>query len=205
MEKTPTQPNQQTIQTPSITRMAKKKRSKIPTDRIAELGVVTAAVTVVYIFTGPLIDNIIPYVGCILRTIAVGVFLSGVRHYAVWELLLINIIASTFYFFFIPCLNSFIGIPAAFVFVATYASLRRYMQAWLVTTIASILSYGAMIAVLAIWEPSKFYEKFMTALSWSWILLIAIPLLAWWRQRRSNDVGCAGCTMSCESNVFKEQ
>lgn len=194
-------PRQQNV--PSIAKMAKPKKG-IPLRRIAELGIVTAAITVVYLFTAPIIDNLIPYVGCVIRSIMVAVFLSGTRHYLGWELLLMTVMSSLFYFFMVPCLNSAIGIPATIMFMLVYMPLRRYLQAWLVVSIASIFAYGGMLLTLLLWNPEGFGAKFVVALSWSWILLIVVPLLAWWRQSRSKQIGCAGCNMSCESELFKE-
>lgn len=188
---------------PSIAKMAKTRKG-IPLRRIAELGIVTAAITVIYIFTAPITDNLIPYVGCVVRTIAVAVFLSGIRHYLGWELLLMTFASAALYFFYIPCLNSFIGIPSAILFMVIYMSLRRYLQAWLVVSIASLFAYLGMIATLLAWSPDLFAQKFVTALSFSWVFVLAIPLLAWWRQTRSKQIGCAGCNMSCESELFKE-
>lgn len=188
---------------PSISKMAKSRKG-IPLRRIAELGIVTAAITVIYIFTAPIIDNLIPYVGCVIRTIAVAIFLSGIRHYFGWELLLMTFVSAIFYFVFYPCLYSFIGIPASLVFMTIYMALRRYLQAWLVTSIASIFAYMAMIATLLFWSPDLFMQKFTTALSFSWVFVLVVPLLAWWRQTRSKQIGCAGCNMSCESELFKE-
>jgi hypothetical protein len=188
---------------PSISRMAKPKKG-IPLRRIAELGIVTAAITVVYLFTAPIIDNLIPYVGCVVRSIMVAVFLSGTRHYLGSELLLMTLMSSLLYFFMVPCLNSAIGIPATIMFMLVYMPLRRYLQAWLVVSIASIFAYGGMIVTIMLWYPEGFGPKMIVAISWSWILVLVVPLLAWWRQARSKQIGCAGCNMSCESELFKE-
>ncbi|MEZ4812960.1 MAG: hypothetical protein R2883_05665 [Caldisericia bacterium] len=53
-----------------------KDKTPMTTARIAEIGVVTAAVAVVYLTTAWLIDALLPYIGCVARTIAVAVFLS---------------------------------------------------------------------------------------------------------------------------------
>ncbi len=181
-----------------------KKRPGVPVKRIAELGVVTAAITVIYFFTAPFIDNLIPYIGCVIRTIAIGVFLTGIRHYSGWELLLMSGVSSLLYFFMLPCFNTALGIPVAIVFMAVFLALRRYVQPWIAIAIGSLFGYAMMVLMLFIWEPSKFVDKFVTALMWSPLLVIVVALLAWWRQGRTNQIGCSGCTASCDVDIFRE-
>jgi len=198
------QQNKPLTDLPSIKKMAKPKRQPISVKRIAEIGVVTAAVVVVFLATAWFIDALIPYIGCVIRTITVAVFITGLRHYTTWELFLINTMASIFYFLLIPCPINAIAIPIAMSFIIIYNSLRRYLQPWLVVTLASIAAYGAMIASLAVWDMSSFYNNFMTALKLTIFLVPVIPLLAWWRQKRSTQVACTGCTQKCDMEVFKQ-
>lgn len=57
-----------------------------------------------------------------------------------------------------------------------------------------------MIASIGIYSPEQFWDYVKTAFSFSWLLLVVIPLVAWWRQRKQAEIPCHGCDMSCDSD-----
>lgn len=109
-----------------LPRKERTERKPMSTARIAEVGVVTAAVAVVYLTTAWLIDALIPYIGCVARTIVVAVFLSGVRHYKLWELFLITTMSLVITLIILPCPINAIAIPISMAFVLVYGALRRH-------------------------------------------------------------------------------
>ena len=174
------------------------QRKPMTTARIAEIGVVTAAVAVVYLTTAWIIDAILPYVGCVGRTIAVAVFLSGVRHYKWWELFLITTLSLLITLVIIPCPINTIAIPISMAFVLVYGLLRRHTPPWISITLGTFMAYMVMMASVAFINPDRFWENFVAALSLSWILLIIIPLIIWWRTRKNAEVNCQGCDKDCD-------
>lgn len=105
-----------------LPRKERTERKPMSTARIAEVGVVTAAVAVVYLTTAWLIDALIPYIGCVARTIVVAVFLSGVRHYKLWELFLITTMSLVITLIILPCPINAIAIPISMAFVLVYGA-----------------------------------------------------------------------------------
>ena len=194
----------ETVNVPDIKALVTKKKKPIPTQRIAEVGVMTAAVVVVFLITGAIVDSLLPFIGCLIRTIAVAIFISGFRHYSGFEFLMINFFGSVIYFLLYPCTYTLLSMPISMSFVLVYNVLRRRVQPWLSISIGVVVAYMVMIAMLPlvsmnnVGDYSKFIEYFNTILKWSWFLLLLVPV-AWWRQKRNKVLSCTGCNMDCNT------
>lgn len=174
------------------------KSKPMSTARIAEIGVITAAVAVIFIMTGWLVDTLLPFIGCISRTSAVAVFLSGIRHYRWWELLLITTLALVIAVIIYPCPMNIIAIPISIAFVTVYGLLRRHMPPWASISIGAVFAYLTMIAMIAIVSPENFWMEFRFVLMYSWVFLLIIPGLIWWRTRKQQTIKCYGCDKDCD-------
>ena len=174
------------------------KSKPMSTARIAEIGVITAAVAVIFIMTGWLVDTLLPFIGCISRTSAVAVFLSGIRHYRWWELLLITTLALVIAVIIYPCPMNIIAIPISIAFVTVYGLLRRHMPPWASIGVGAVFAYLTMIAMIAIVSPENFWMEFRFVLMYSWVFLLIIPGLIWWRTRRQQTMQCYGCDKDCD-------
>ncbi len=173
------------------------KSKRLSTARIAEIGVVTAAVAVIFVMTGWLVDTLLPFIGCISRTSAVAVFLSGIRHYRWWELLLITTLALVIAVIIYPCPMNIIAIPISIAFVTVYGLLRRHVPPWASISIGAIFAYLVMVAMIALVSPENFWREFRFVLMYSWVFLLIIPLLIWWRTRKQETIKCHGCDKDC--------
>lgn len=189
---------------PNIKQILQKKQKKtISTQRIAEVGVMSAALVVVFLVTGAIVDSILPFIGCMIRTIALAIFISGFRHYSGLEFFLINLFGSVIYFLLYPCPNTALSMPISMSFVLVYNILRRKVQPWIAIMVGVVAAYIVLIAVLPLLavqanDITKFWEYLNTTLKWSVFLLVLVPV-AWWRQKRSKVVSCTGCDMDCNS------
>ena len=202
------EPNQNVPETvesiPSIKQIvAGKPKKKISTQRIAEVGVMSAALVVVYLVTGAIVDSLLPFIGCMIRTIALAIFISGFRHYSGLEFFLINLFGSVIYFLLYPCPSTALSLPISMGFVVVYNILRRKVQPWIAILVAVVFAYIILIGVLPllalnVGDVTKFWEYLNTTLKWSVFLVILVPV-AWWRQKRSKVVSCAGCNMDCNT------
>jgi hypothetical protein len=183
--------------------LAKKEKKQISTQRIAEVGVMSAALVVVYLVTGAIVDSLLPFIGCMIRTIAMAIFISGFRHYSGLEFFLINLFGSVIYFLLYPCPSTALSMPISMSFVIVYNILRRKVQPWIAILIGVVVAYIVLIAVLPLLalkaeDITKFWEYLNTTLKWSVFLLVLVPV-AWWRQKRSKIVSCTGCNMDCNT------
>jgi hypothetical protein len=198
--------NLQTIEPvsiPDLKKIVAGKKKPISTQRIAEVGVMSAALVVVFLVTGAVVDSLLPFIGCMIRTIAMAIFISGFRHYSGLEFFLINLFGSIIYFLLYPCPSTALSLPISMSFVLVYNILRRKIQPWLAIMIGIVFAYMVLIAVLPLLalnagDITKFWEYFNTTLKWSGFLLLLVPV-AWWRQARSKVLSCTGCTMDCNS------
>lgn len=183
--------------------VSKKQNKKISTQRIAEVGVMSAALVVVYLVTGAVVDTFLPFIGCMIRTIAMAIFISGFRHYSGFEFFIINFFGSLIYFLLYPCPSTALSMPISMSFVLVYNILRRKVQPWIAILVGVVVAYMVLIAVLPLLalrtaNITKFWEYLNTTLKWSVFLLVLVPV-AWWRQKRSKIVSCAGCNMDCNT------
>lgn len=188
---------------PSLKKLVAPKNKTIPTQRIAEVGVMSAALVVVFLVTGAIVDSLLPFIGCMIRTIALAIFISGFRHYSGLEFFLINLFGSIIYFLLYPCPSTALSLPISMSFVLVYNILRRRVQPWIAILVGIAFAYMVLIAVLPLLALNagdilKFWEYFNTTLKWSWFLLLLVPV-AWWRQKRSKVLSCTGCAMDCNT------
>lgn len=189
---------------PSLKKLVAPKKKGVSTQRIAEVGVMTAAVVVVFLVTGVIVDSFLPFVGCLIRTIAMAIFISGFRHYSGFEFFMINLLGSLIYFLLYPCTYTLLSLPISMSFVLVYNLLRRRLQPWLSVTIGIVFAYIVMVAMLPLvslnntGDLSKFWDYFSTTLKWSGFLVVLVPI-AWWRQKRSKVLSCTGCSMDCNT------
>ncbi len=183
--------------------LAKKQKKQISTKRIAEVGVMSAALVVVFLVTAPIVDTLLPFIGCMIRTIAMAIFISGFRHYPGLDFFLINMFGSVIYFVLYPCMWTALSMPISIAFVLMYNLVRRRLQPWLSITIGVAFAYIVLIATLPFaamneGDITQFWNYFNTTLKFSWALVLIVPL-AWWRQKRSKIVSCTGCNMDCNT------
>ena len=202
------EPNQNVPETiesiPNIKQIvANKSKKQITTKRIAEVGVMSAALVVVFLVTAPIVDTLLPFVGCMIRTIAMAIFISGFRHYSGLDFFLINFFGSVIYFLLYPCMWTVLSMPLSIAFVLVYNLLRRKVQPWLSITVGVVFAYFVLIATLPFvamneGDITQFWDYFYTTLKFSWALVVLVPLI-WWRQKRLKVVSCAGCSMDCNT------
>ncbi len=152
----------------------------------------TAATVIFYLQLAPLIDVVLPLVGCILRPMIVVFFLTTFFHLQSIEIIAPTLFGSALYSFLIVCPFGWISmlfVPVSLLYVIFYIKLRNRVNPitnFMISGVGAGILYLLIIAVLL---PGQ-----MTAVLAYFPVIIIFALLFGLIQTHMGRVNCNSCS-----------
>ena len=158
---------------------------------MARLGLLTAATVIFYLQLAPLIDVVLPLVGCILRPMIVVFFLTTFFHLQSLEIIAPTLFGSALYSFLIVCPFGWISmlfVPVSLLYVIVYIKLRNKVNPIINFTISGVVAGILYLLIIAILLPGQ-----VTAVLAYFPVVIMSALLFGLIQARTGRVHCSNC------------
>lgn len=171
-------------------------KSTISLNELTKIALFGAVGFVFYILTGPIVDTLLPTLGCLIRPVLFLSFITSQYHLTQRQLFYIAIISSLLYAFVVPCFLNYTSIPVSAIFVFVLTLFRNKFNRFVLIITASFASFLSLVLFALMLSPKK--SDFMNILkSFPYIVFVAVLMGLF--QIKFGKVNCAGCGV-CDPN-----
>ncbi|MCE5224026.1 hypothetical protein LLG10_07590 [bacterium] len=165
-------------------------KSQITLNELTRIALFGAVGFVFYILTGPIVDTLLPFLGCLIRPVLFLSFITSQYHLNQRQLFYISVISSLLYAFVVPCFLNYTSIPVSAIFVLVLTIFRNRMNRFVLVIVSSISAFLALIFFAFFLSPKK--SDFIAILkSFPYIIIIAIVMGFF--QIKFGKINCQGC------------
>ena len=165
-------------------------KSAITLNDLTRIALFGAIGFVFYILTGPIVDSLLPFLGCLVRPVLFLSFITSQYHLSQRQLIYISIISSLLYAFVVPCFLNYTSILVSAIFVLVLTVFKSKLNRFVLVIVSSISSFLALVLFAIVLSPKK--SDFINILkSFPYILLVAGVMGLF--QIKFGKVNCVGC------------
>jgi len=172
-------------------------KSQITLNELTRIALFGAVGFVFYILTGPIVDTLLPFLGCLIRPVLFLSFITSQYHLNQRQLFYISIISSLLYAFVVPCFLNYTSIPVSAIFVLVLTMFRNKMNRFVLVIVSSISAFLSLVLFALILSPKK--SDFIGILK-SAPYIIFVAIIMGWFQIKFGKVNCSGCDICDPAN-----
>ncbi|MCK5847771.1 MAG: hypothetical protein KAH01_01070 [Caldisericia bacterium] len=175
------------------------------TKDITFIAITSAVGTIFYLATAPLIETMLPVIGCVIRPALYISFIMTRFHFNMKKLLWIAILSTFLYSLVIPCMINYISLPVSIVFVLIVAGFRTKMKPFWLTTIATVVAFGGLLLFTFIFSTNS--TEWLLYMKYFLPVILVGALIGMIRQKlgKFNCVGCDMCNNPNAESYFKKK